>query len=128
MVIASLLQLLQEREGFGQDLLLGKVNGGQIEITVGASVTQPPVLFVQVLLGPPHAPTPSLTGGTQRHIQVDEQIGRIQALPHIGYVGVILGCRARVIAQLPQSGCQHALAGCTWADQLDTHGSAPSPT
>ncbi len=105
---ACLARTLQKVEDEGQDLLLGQVVGGEVEVAVGAGVAQAVFLLVQVGLVPVGAAAP--VGGRQGQVEVDEQIGRVEPLPHVGHVGVILGGGGGVIAQGAQPGGEGALA------------------
>jgi hypothetical protein len=59
------------------------------------------MLLVKVILVPADPDASSMAGSLQRHVQVDEVIRGIQALPHVRHEGMVLGRRPGVIAKSP---------------------------
>ena len=101
---------LQEIEHFLEHLFLGQAISRQVEVTVGAGVTQAVMFLVQVGLVPANAGATPSPGFVQGDIEIDEQVWRVEALPHVGHVGMVLGSRVGVTAQGPQAGHKYAFA------------------
>jgi hypothetical protein len=114
---------LEKFEYDGKNLFFREAVGGKVKVAMGSRMTQAMVLFIKRFLGPAGTRSPSLLGCFECDVKVEEKIGWIEALPHVGHTGMILGCRPGIITQLPQAGGQRALARSTRSYNFDiTHG------
>ncbi len=79
-----------------------------------------------LLLQNPRLEIPVMTpgaGSLDRAIEVNQQIGVSDALPHVRDVGVFLEHLPRVEAVCSQPGHQRRLAGCTYANDSNERSS-----
>lgn len=105
----------------GEDFGGGEVAGVEVEVAVLAGVGEAQVLFGEAL-GAGVAVGAAVAGGGVVYVEVDEDVGMAEALPHGGDVGVFLGGLADVVAVLAQGVGEGAFAGRTGANEGDTGG------
>ena len=106
------------RERVGQHLIWREVVRHDVQVAVCAGVAQPnALLLVQVQWEA--GIVAAATDGVERSVEVHQQVGPGDALPHGRYVRVFLEDAAGMIAPAAQGRGQRGLSGCTHAHDGD---------
>lgn len=82
-----------------------------------ARMSQPAVQFIQVGLPPLNVAT--LSDSWQLSVEIDQNVWRGHALPHVGYAGVFLGRLVHLVAMSPQLSSQRGFSRGAWTDNGD---------
>src|SRR5512140_1854108 len=91
----------QELQRATQHPVDGQSVGLDDQVSVLAGMRQAPKLLLEVCFRPIEMAAPG--AGLERCVQVDQDVGICDALPHVGYVGMFLRDVAALVASLLQA-------------------------